>query len=271
MDRTWKDGDEVELALPMQLHTMSLPDNPKATAFLYGPMVLAGLTPPDAIGLASNKRQDAPITPAGISLNDWRLLADAQKLDDWLRPVKTKSLAFHTVGLNRDVTFRPLYQLVDDTFAVYWLVVDPKGPEYSAIQKTIQSQHEREAQVIDRVIVGDEASEKAHAMHMVEPLLYGHANDDYTDVVKKLEAEGRWIMPNFFAGRPFRQAQKTLSCELQTNGATDTLTVLATIWPAMWPTPEQRTDVWIEGQMLATINGGRNTFSRNTPGRSQPN
>src|SRR5438093_8805129 len=42
IDREWKNGDRVDVSLPMRLHTESMPDNPKMFAIMYGPMVLVG-------------------------------------------------------------------------------------------------------------------------------------------------------------------------------------------------------------------------------------
>ena len=42
LNRTWKAGDAIDVALPMHLHVEALPDEPQTQAFLYGPLVLAG-------------------------------------------------------------------------------------------------------------------------------------------------------------------------------------------------------------------------------------
>src|SRR5205807_9754281 len=42
LDRTWKDGDQVEVTLPMRLHAHSMPDDRSVQAIMYGPLVLAG-------------------------------------------------------------------------------------------------------------------------------------------------------------------------------------------------------------------------------------
>jgi DUF1680 family protein len=42
IDREWKDGDRVDVRMPMALHYETMPDNPRMVAILYGPMVLAG-------------------------------------------------------------------------------------------------------------------------------------------------------------------------------------------------------------------------------------
>src|SRR5580658_7872958 len=42
IERTWKNGDIVEVKLPMRLHLQPIPDDANLAAILYGPVVLAG-------------------------------------------------------------------------------------------------------------------------------------------------------------------------------------------------------------------------------------
>ena len=43
--RTWKPGDRVSVQLPMTLRAEPMRDDPNLQAFLYGPVLLAGLLP----------------------------------------------------------------------------------------------------------------------------------------------------------------------------------------------------------------------------------
>ena len=42
IDREWRDGDRIEVTLPMTLRAEPLPGTTDVVAFLYGPIVLAG-------------------------------------------------------------------------------------------------------------------------------------------------------------------------------------------------------------------------------------
>ena len=118
--RAWKNGDHVELELPMHLHIEVMPDDPKMQAVLYGPLVLAGDL--GASGL-TEQMIVGPTTPAVR-----RLPADvptfrAAGLDpaSWIKP-GDKPLAFRTSGQQKDLTLVPLNSIFDRRYSVYWQV-----------------------------------------------------------------------------------------------------------------------------------------------------
>src|SRR5207247_6853536 len=39
LERKWKDGDKIEVRLPMNLHIAPIPDDPTLQAIMYGPLV----------------------------------------------------------------------------------------------------------------------------------------------------------------------------------------------------------------------------------------
>jgi len=107
IERTWKDGDKVDIAMPMSLHTWPMPDKPEMMAIMYGPLVLAGLV---------NSRQQLTFTsPDG-------------KLDSWIKPVEGKTLTFRTVGQEKDITLIPLNRVLRQRYGVYWTVKNAGEP-----------------------------------------------------------------------------------------------------------------------------------------------
>ena len=54
LEREWRDGDVVELRLPMSLRAESMPDDASVVAFLQGPIVLAA-----DLGAAGSTRRSA--------------------------------------------------------------------------------------------------------------------------------------------------------------------------------------------------------------------
>ncbi|HEY6179523.1 MAG TPA: glycoside hydrolase family 127 protein [Kofleriaceae bacterium] len=125
VDRTWRDGDRLDVVLPMALSASSTPDDPSVQAMLYGPLVLAmrmgtaGLRP-DILRAEPTKPRTIPEYKAeGLPMP--ALTGRAP----WLVADGKKPLSFHTAaGEHRE--FVPLYQILDERYGVYLKV--PPGP-----------------------------------------------------------------------------------------------------------------------------------------------
>jgi DUF1680 family protein len=135
--RTWKAGDTVELVLPKTLRAEPLPDNPNRFAVLWGPLVLAGDLGAERQGESGDIRPEnlGPFAPVLVA-------AAAQPAENWLKPVAGKPGTFLTssVGLQKDITFVPFYQLPRREYAIYWDMFTPqewqkKSEAYAAEQE----------------------------------------------------------------------------------------------------------------------------------------
>ena len=134
INRTWKSGDTVDLVLPKTLRAERLADNPNRFALLWGPLVLAG-----DLGTEQAEKK------AGSVVNGDRapvLVASAQPVEKWLRPVADKPGTFRTtgVGLTTEIEFVPFYQLPRRRYAIYWDMFTPqewqkKSEAYGAEQE----------------------------------------------------------------------------------------------------------------------------------------
>jgi len=141
LKREWKDGDRVEVRLPMSLHTHAMPDDPELAAILYGPCVLAGLT------------------------RDVRyFIGDPKNLEGRIKPVEGKPLTFKTIGQPTDVTLVPLYTVLDEPYGVYWLFLKEGSERLKKLRADDEARRRREARIIDRVIPHDAAGESAHGL-----------------------------------------------------------------------------------------------------------
>ena len=112
VDRTWKDGDIIEVRMPMQFRFEGFKDNPKLVAVMYGPLVMAAET--------KHGNPLSLIHSTGV---------DPLKT---LKPVEGKPLEFtapsdvfvtsEKTQPREQVLFRPLFRMVDQSYAVYWLL-----------------------------------------------------------------------------------------------------------------------------------------------------
>jgi uncharacterized protein len=137
LKRTWNTGDKVELVLPKSLRLEPLPDNPRRTAILWGPLVLAGDLGPEN---DSPRRNRVP-PPVPV------LVAADRPVADWLKPIADRPGCFRSegVGQEHDVEFAPFYRLHRRTYAVYWDLLTPQDWEKRAAQ--LAAERERQTKL----------------------------------------------------------------------------------------------------------------------------
>lgn len=92
----------LDLTLPFALQAVPIPDEPTTVAFLEGPVVLAGLV--DREVALRGDPQDAPSLLAADDERQW---------SQWLT-------RYRTVGQPTTVRLRPLHEIVDEPFAIYF-------------------------------------------------------------------------------------------------------------------------------------------------------
>ena len=126
VDRVFRDGDRLELTLPMTLRACPMPDDASLVAAVHGPIVLAGrlgtegLTPENLRAEPTKPRQvpeykSDPRPPAPIRSAS----ADPAQ---WLRPVAGRPLEYETTGQERPLRLSPLHRVIDERYAVYWRI-----------------------------------------------------------------------------------------------------------------------------------------------------
>jgi DUF1680 family protein len=124
LDRVWKNGDTVKVAMPMSLHACTMPDDPSVQAIMYGPLVLAGKLGTE--GLTAETLRAAPTRPRAIPeylttpIPPPSLKAPSDDLASWIKPVAGKSLEFRTTGQEQDVTLVPFNRVLDERYGIYW-------------------------------------------------------------------------------------------------------------------------------------------------------
>ncbi|HEX6732504.1 MAG TPA: beta-L-arabinofuranosidase domain-containing protein [Pyrinomonadaceae bacterium] len=155
--RTWRNGDRIQLTVPMSLKLESLPDNPNRAAVLYGPLVLAGeLGPEDEAGI-----QGLILVPA--------LVISDTSFTYWLKPTSGMTPAtFRTLGVGRprDVTLSPFYKLHHRRYVVYWDLFSPQQwtIHEADYRKELERARRLEAMTVDFVQPGEMQPERDHNM-----------------------------------------------------------------------------------------------------------
>jgi uncharacterized protein len=116
IDRVWRNGDQVEVTLPMSLRSEPLPGKPDVVAFLYGPIVLAGrlgkkgLTP--GADIIVNERTTGDVLKDEVYVP--RLVGSAEEVVKNLK--KTGPLSFE----QQNVSLVPYFRIAHERYTIYW-------------------------------------------------------------------------------------------------------------------------------------------------------
>ncbi len=124
VDRTWKDGDRLELALPMALHVDPMPDDDGLQAVLYGPVVLVGRMGTEGLTKENLRSDNGSVRYVNPDPPETPVIHTDQPMDptSWVEPVPGEPLTFRTHGQEKSMELVPLYRLFDERYVTYWRV-----------------------------------------------------------------------------------------------------------------------------------------------------
>ncbi|MDE3127888.1 MAG: glycoside hydrolase family 127 protein [Gemmatimonadota bacterium] len=144
LDREWRSGDTVELALPKALRFEFTPDIPTVTAIMWGPLALAADHGPRLEGREAYA--DKPPVPA--------LVAAGQPLESWVVPADAPG-NFTARGVARaverpgaaagDLALRPFYRTYERNYSLYYDLWTPA--EFDAHVAALTADAERQRQL----------------------------------------------------------------------------------------------------------------------------
>jgi DUF1680 family protein len=119
LNRTWEEGDRVEVRLPMSLRMETLPGDDTQQAAMYGPLVLAGRLGTEGLTKEMFYAEFSP-TLRGEPIPAPVITTSPKDPVGWVKPVLTQPLTFQTVGQEKQISLIPLYRLFGERYAVYW-------------------------------------------------------------------------------------------------------------------------------------------------------
>ena len=174
--RQWKDGDFVELKLPMEIRAFNLPDNPKSYAFKYGPVVLAAELGRDSkmalrqVGVQCDVCANKIVRGLELPLNGnyggtsglkplatETLLVD-EPVEEFMKNInshfkKQDALKFELVCGDFSLTFSPYYLINNQRYGIYWLFTDSEE-EIRMLNTIAENQSRNTANYIEGIGVG---------------------------------------------------------------------------------------------------------------------
>jgi DUF1680 family protein len=131
IEREWRDGDVVDVRLPMTLRAEPLPDSTDMVAFVYGPLVLAGRLGREGLAPGNqtivNERESGSMLNAAVPIPV--LAGDVATVATRMQQDPRDLLTFRTAGLGRprDVELIPYFRLAHERYNLYWRVVPARS------------------------------------------------------------------------------------------------------------------------------------------------
>lgn len=218
IERKWKTGDSVSIALPMQTRLEQMPDKSSYYAVVHGPIVLAAKTDPfkseQLEFLADDSRMGhvaqgelCPIQASPVFVGD---------PDDFLKkikPVPGKPLTFVAPGLIdtpeplSELELIPFFRLHDSRYVVYWPASSRQDlPEFRK-GKAEKARLALEAVTLDYVAPGEQQPESDHAfkgegteagVHLRRHWRHAHQWFSYT--LKDKNREAKILQMTYYGG-----------------------------------------------------------------------
>jgi len=171
INRSWSNGDKIDLTLPMHLNLEFLPDGSKWAAFTYGPWVLGAETEAtDLVGLkAGGSRMghvaNGPMYPLDQAPS---FMLNSPSVDSLLT-YKGSNMRFSIKGTVSPATYatlelKPFYQIHDSRYMLYWNVLTSN--EFDQLQDKLRAEEAvrmiLNARTVDQVKPGEQQPEKEH-------------------------------------------------------------------------------------------------------------
>ena len=244
INRTWREGDRVEITLTMRTRTEPMPYVEDYVAFMHGPILLGAKTETTDLNsfVADDGRwshiahgEQLPINEAPIIVED-----NLESLIAELNPVPEKPLTFtfpdlKMMNANHELILEPFYQIHDSRYMIYWLALSDQGyQQYIDSLAAVEAEKlALEKRTIDHVAPGEQQPEADHQMEE-EGSQSGNTQDQF-----------------------YRQARSDgyFSYLMSTNGEGD-LALHVRYWGAEWG--NRKFEIYIDDQkLISEDNTGR--------------
>ncbi|MDQ0232555.1 DUF1680 family protein [Metabacillus malikii] len=162
----WKDGDVIEIQIPMNLYLEHTKDDKRKAAILYGPIVLAG-------ALGREQFPESDILKDHLSLNNHPLIevpdliTDERDITKWIKRTNDNSLSFITAPIgqpgNIRITLIPFHKLHHQRYNLYWNIMD-EGAYQTFIDKELEEAKKINEMTIDVVSPHEQQPEVEHSI-----------------------------------------------------------------------------------------------------------
>ena len=234
LEREWRDGDEIDVRLPMRVIVEPLKNLEDYAAILYGPIVLAAATDRDDLAglVAGEGRMDHIASGALRPLDEAPMLVgEREELPSRIARTDASQLEFAVGSLVRpkrfaDLRLVPFYRVHDARYMLYWRIATPlQYDKVLAEQRAVEAEKMAlDRLTIDRVAPGEQQSEIEHGY------------------------EGERTSTGIWRDRKFRHADGWFSYTLETKAEQD-IALRLTYFGA----DQRRFDILVNGELLDEV------------------
>ena len=173
IDREWKNGDQIDVGLPMRITVEGLPDGSSWYSLLHGPIVLAardgtehldGLRAGDGRGDHIANGPLFPIDQQPALISNPKELSEHVKPDLGSGPNHFRLVDIEYPASQSGMELEPFYRLHDARYQMYWNVTTKQAMDESKakIAAIEAAKIARDAATIDRVAIGEQQPETDH-------------------------------------------------------------------------------------------------------------
>jgi hypothetical protein len=238
IDRQWKKGDVVNIALPMSNTLEQLPNVPDYIAILHGPILLGAKTSVEDLKgvVAGDSRWGHIASGERLPLDKAPILVEDDKSNiTRLVPVEGKPLTFtfpqiKMINANSsDLILEPFYKIHDARYVIYWMALSNK--QYQSYLDSLAGIEKKklalQKRTLDFVAPGEQQPEVDHSMQKENSTTGNYLNEFWRDA-----KDGGYF-----------------SYGLATGGATG-LSLMVRYWGAEWGS--RKFDIYIDDKKLVT-------------------
>lgn len=177
IERTWRDGDVIEIKMPMNVILEEMPNVPSFVSIVRGPILLGAKTSTEGlVGLVADDHRWAHIAHGPlVSLFDTPILigerSEIQSKLNAMQPISGKPFHYRVSGLFNDAKYNdlelePFYNIHDSRYMMYWL--SSTAQEYDEILEIMRENErvklELDKRTVDAIKTGEQQPESDHKM-----------------------------------------------------------------------------------------------------------
>lgn len=169
VDRTFENGDQIEISFAMKVVAKGLPDCGNVFAFKYGPVLLSANLGTENM-IDGTTGVDVTIPTNKIAGNEY-LTVQKGSVSDFIADIDSYmvrqegTLNFTLTGTDRELVFAPHYKKTRERYGIYWYLFDEKADSAGEAEKRKAEEARRES-IIDTVQpgYGQYENDELHAM-----------------------------------------------------------------------------------------------------------